>query len=185
MYGYCLWGKIVFFEERMRRVEELVHQTAWSREINIPNIFKTSLGRDSQVAQLKNPPVNAGDAGSIPGLWRSPRGENGNNPLWYSCLWQGKNPMDRGAWWATVHGVAKNQKQQHACTFVFLHLENCMPFIYIAWRVKTKKDQLIKITENLFSVYILLNSHNTISTRVTFLRARRYIWRHTLDQERS
>ena len=49
-------------------MEELVRQTARSREINIPNIFKTLLGRVSQVAQLKNPPVNAGDAGSIPGL---------------------------------------------------------------------------------------------------------------------
>ena len=41
------------------------------------------------------------DAGSIPGLGRSPRGGNGN-PLQYSCL---GNPVDRGAWWATVHGV--------------------------------------------------------------------------------
>ena len=42
---------------------------------------------------------------SIPGLWRSPREGNGN-PLQYSCL---ENPMDREAWWATVHGVAKSQ----------------------------------------------------------------------------
>ena len=48
---------------------------------------------------------NAGDLGSIPGLGRSPREENGN-PLQYSCL---ENPMDRGAWWASVHGVAKSQ----------------------------------------------------------------------------
>ena len=52
---------------------------------------------------VKNPPVNAGDVGSIPGLGRSPGGENGN-PLQYSSL---GNPMDRGAWWAAVHGVAK------------------------------------------------------------------------------
>ena len=44
-----------------------------------------------------------GDTGSIPGLGRSPRQGNGN-PLLYSCL---KNPMDRGAWWAIVHGGAK------------------------------------------------------------------------------
>ena len=50
----------------------------------------------------KNVPDNAGHTGSIPGLGRSP-GE-GNNPLQHSCL---ENPMDRGAWWATVHGVAK------------------------------------------------------------------------------
>ena len=52
---------------------------------------------------VKNLPANAGDAGSIPGLARSPGGGNGN-PLQYSCL---ENPMDRGAWWATVHGVTK------------------------------------------------------------------------------
>ena len=48
---------------------------------------------------------NAGDLGSIPGWGRSP-GEGNGNPLQYSCL---ENPMDGGAWWATVHGVAKSQ----------------------------------------------------------------------------
>ena len=48
---------------------------------------------------------NAGDPGSIPGLGRSP-GEGNGNPLQYYCL---ENPMDRGAWWATVHGVAKSR----------------------------------------------------------------------------
>ena len=47
----------------------------------------------------------AGDAGLIPGLGRPPGGGHGN-PLQYSCL---ENPMDRGAWWATVQGVAKSQ----------------------------------------------------------------------------
>ena len=51
----------------------------------------------------KEPACNAGDMGSIPGSRRSPEGGHGN-PLWYSCL---GNPMDRGAWWAAVHGVAK------------------------------------------------------------------------------
>ena len=46
----------------------------------------------------------AGDSGSIPGSVRSPGGGNGN-PLQYSCL---GNPMDRGAWWAAVHGVAES-----------------------------------------------------------------------------
>ena len=54
---------------------------------------------------VKNPPANAGDTGSIPGWERSPGGQHGN-PLQYSCL---GNPMDRGACWATVHGVAKSQ----------------------------------------------------------------------------
>ena len=48
---------------------------------------------------------NAGDPGSIPGLGRS-SGEGNGNPLQYFCL---ENPMDRGAWQATVHGVAKSQ----------------------------------------------------------------------------
>ena len=63
----------------------------------------------SLVAQMvKNLPANAGDAGDaglIPRLGRYP-GEGNGNPLQYSCL---GNPMDRGAWWATVHGVSKSQ----------------------------------------------------------------------------
>ena len=54
-------------------------------------------------SEVKNPPASAGDLGSISGLGRSPGVGNGN-PLQYSCL---RNPMDRGAWWATVHGVKK------------------------------------------------------------------------------
>ena len=59
---------------------------------------------------VKNPPASAGDArdvGLIPGLGRSPGIGNGN-PLWYSCL---ENPMNREAWWATAHGITKNQTQ--------------------------------------------------------------------------
>ena len=55
---------------------------------------------------VKNLPANEGDArdlGSIPGSGRSP-GEGNGNSLQYSCL---ENPMDRGAWWATVHSVAE------------------------------------------------------------------------------
>ena len=51
----------------------------------------------------KNPPTNLGNMGLIPGLGRSP-GEGNGKPLQYSCL---ENPMNEGAWWATVHGVAK------------------------------------------------------------------------------
>ena len=59
---------------------------------------------------VKNPLANGGDVrdvGLIPGLGRSPGGGHGN-PLQYSCL---ENPMDRGAWWATVHGAAKSRTQ--------------------------------------------------------------------------
>ena len=55
----------------------------------------------------KESACNAGVPGSIPGLGRSPGGGNGNS-LQYSCL---ENPMDRGAWRATVHGIAKSQAQ--------------------------------------------------------------------------
>ena len=62
----------------------------------------------SQVALVvKNPPASARDlrdTGLIPGLGRSPGGGHGN-PLQYSFL---ENPMDKGAWWATVHRVAKS-----------------------------------------------------------------------------
>ena len=55
----------------------------------------------------KNLPANAGDAGLIPGLGRSPGGGNGYL-LQYSCL---GNPMDRGTWQARVHGLAKSRTQ--------------------------------------------------------------------------
>ena len=54
---------------------------------------------------VKNPSANAGDSSSIPGSGRSPEGINGN-PLQYSCL---ENPMDIGALWALVRGVAKSR----------------------------------------------------------------------------
>ena len=57
---------------------------------------------------VKNPPANAGDirdTGLIPGLGKSPGGGHGN-PFQYSCL--ENTGMDRGAWWATVRGVAQN-----------------------------------------------------------------------------
>ena len=59
-------------------------------------------------SEVKNPPAKAGDirnVGSTPGLGRSPGAGHGN-PLQYSCL---QNPMDGGAWWATVNGVIKSQ----------------------------------------------------------------------------
>ena len=57
--------------------------------------FNRSVGKES--------PCNAGDLGSISGLGRS-SGEGNGNPLQYPCL---ENPMDRRAWWASVHGVAR------------------------------------------------------------------------------
>ena len=62
--------------------------------------------------QVKNPPASTRDAGSIHESGRSPGGGN-DNPLQCSCL---ENPMDRGAWWATVRGAAKSQTQQRLNT---------------------------------------------------------------------
>ena len=61
---------------------------------------------------------NAGDLGSIPGSGRSPGAGNGN-PFQYSCL---ENPMDRGAWWARVRGVAGSWTRLSDFTFTFLFL---------------------------------------------------------------
>ena len=69
-----------------------------------------TLGASQVVLMVKNLPANAGDirdVGSIPGLGRSP-GEGNGNPLQYSCL---GNPIDRGAWHTTVHGVTKSKTQ--------------------------------------------------------------------------
>ena len=80
-----------------------------TKDLMYPAKTQCSQERASQVVLVvKNPPFNAGDvrdAGLIPGSGRSPGGGNGNL-LQYSCL---ESPMDRGAWRAAVHGVAKDQ----------------------------------------------------------------------------
>ena len=62
---------------------------------------------------VKASAYSAGDLGSIPGSGRSP-GEGNSNPLQYSCL---ENPMDRGAWWTTVHGVTESRTRLSDSTF--------------------------------------------------------------------
>ena len=64
---------------------------------------------------VKNPAADAGDASLIPGSGRSP-GEGNGNLLQYSCL---GNPMNRGAWWATIHGIAKESDRTEQLTFTF------------------------------------------------------------------
>ena len=66
-------------------------------------------------SEVKVSACNAGDLGSIPGSGRSP-GEGNGNPLQYPCQ---ENPMDGGAWWATVHRVAKSRTQLSDFTFTF------------------------------------------------------------------
>ena len=68
-------------------------------------------------SEVKASACNVGDLGLIPGLGRAP-GEGSGNPLQYSCL---ENPMDGGAWWATVHGVAKSRTQLNDFTHSLTH----------------------------------------------------------------
>ena len=69
-----------------------------------PCLFNLGFLVAQRLKHLPASACNAGDLGSIPGSGRSPGEENGN-PFQYSCL---ENPMDRGAWWAAVHGVPKS-----------------------------------------------------------------------------
>ena len=72
---------------------------------------------------VKNPPANAGDTGDwglVPGLGRSP-GEGNGNSLQYSHQ---ESPMDRGAWWATVHRVTKSRTQLSTHTHSFIPKHN-------------------------------------------------------------
>ena len=65
---------------------------------------------------VKRLAYNEGDLGSIPGSGRS-SGEGNGTPLQYSCL---ENPVDRGAWWAAVHGVAESRTGLSDFTFTFI-----------------------------------------------------------------
>ena len=78
---------------------------------------------------LKGSASIMGDPGSIPGLGRSP-GKGNGNPLQYSCL---ENSMDGGAWWATVHGVAKSRTRLSNSTFTLTSgiLQDTLGSLYI------------------------------------------------------
>ena len=69
-------------------------------------------------SEVKESACNVGGLSLIPGSGRSP-GEGNGNPLQYSCL---ENPMDAGAWWATVHGVAKSRTRLSYFTFTLSSL---------------------------------------------------------------
>ena len=91
----------------------------------LQNCFELYFPTASQVVLVvKNPSANAGDvrdACLIPGLGRCP-GRGHGNPLQYSCL---ENPMDRGAWWATVHRVAESAMPEatlHTPMHTFLNM---------------------------------------------------------------
>ena len=99
-----------------------------SKELHFPLVVRTSLL------------INAGDTrdpGSIPGSGRSPGGGNGN-PLQYSCL---KNPMDRGAWRATVHSVTKSQTWQSSWAHT-QHTGPCLSLVSTTlWSLTLTTDQ--------------------------------------------
>ena len=89
---------------------KIIHAHSFKNEIVVTKNNSTNfllLRCFSGSSDGKELACNAGDPGSIPGLGRSP-GEGNGNPLQYSCL---VKPMDRGAWWATVHGVTKSHTQ--------------------------------------------------------------------------
>ena len=81
-------------------------------------------------SKVKASACSAGDLGLIPGSGRSP-GEGNGNPLQYSCL---ENPMDRGAWWATVHGVAKSRTRLSDFTCSLVHtIEHTPSSVSFLW----------------------------------------------------
>ena len=80
-------------------------------------------------SEVKASAWNAGYQGSIPGLGRSP-GEGNGNPLQYSCL---KNPMEGGAWWATVHGAEKSWTQLSDFTFFLSFFLPLLIILSVLW----------------------------------------------------
>ena len=96
---------------------------------------------------VRNLPASAGDAGSIPGSGRSP-GEGNGNPLQYSCL---GSPLDRGAWRAAVHGVAKSRTglSHWALTHSYVHI-SCKAGQMLSF--KTHKNwHMENLFKNIFS----------------------------------
>ena len=84
---------------------------------------------------------NAGDPGLIPGLGRFP-GEGNGDPLQYYCL---ENPTDGGAWWATVHGVAKSWTRLSDLTFTFTFHQLSLSSQVVQWsRIRLSVQQMEK-----------------------------------------
>ena len=100
---------------------------------------------------VKNPPANAEDPrdmGSVPKSGGSP-GEEHGNPLQYSCL---ENSMDRRAWRATVHGLAKSQTRLSAHNFQLAKWEHCLHYRFILQQTPRKLSRLLLTFLSLFSL---------------------------------
>ena len=117
LYNGIFKSRIIYMWREIKEVAtfQTGHSSKEVQEASQKLLFYGSITSDAWAFQValvvKNLPTNAGDvreAGSVPGLGRCPGGRHGN-PLQYSCL---ENPMDRGAWRATVPEVAKSQTRQ-------------------------------------------------------------------------
>ena len=105
--GFMMSSASSHWEFRPRRRARVSQNPSPCRVLGFPSLPKR-VWTSQVVLVVRNLSINAGDLrdmGLIPGSGRSPGGGHGN-PLQYSCL---QNPMDRGAWWTTVHGVTKSQ----------------------------------------------------------------------------
>ena len=114
---------------------------------------------------VKNSPVNARDTGSVPGLGRSPRERNGN-PFQYSCL---HNPMDRGSWWATLHGVAQRVKHdsRDKTTSSFQSLVNLTDACF---QIPPKFDFILKAGSTLLEMMLFSETAGRLSNPRETLR---------------
>ena len=108
-------------------------------------------------AVVKSPPANAGDTvdvGSIPGSGRFP-GKGNGNPLQYSSL---ANSMDRGDWWATVHGVTKSQTLLIYEALMHVHLSMFLNDVHDAYKFCVFSVQKQNLIEHIW-FYRAMKSH--------------------------
>ena len=116
----CLWSR------NPSRTPYYIQLSCLLRLLLVVTVSHTLLFRDDLDSfggfpggsEVKESACNEGDVGSVPGFGRSP-GEGNGNPLQYSCQ---ENLMDGGAWWATVHGVAKSQTRLSDFTYLLTYI---------------------------------------------------------------
>ena len=112
----CIYSALPFWQFQFISISLSYYKTCQVLALSFPG-----------VSEGKAPASNVGNPGSIPVLGRSP-GEGNGNPPQYFCL---ENPMDVGAWKATVHGVEKNQTRLSDFTSLHLHLYELGLTIYV------------------------------------------------------